>query len=305
MGGTPLYTDASFQIYAGQKVGLVGPNGAGKTTFFRLIAGELKPDKGSVSIQNDVHIAYFSQDSGEMKGRTALLEVVAGNERIGELAGRLKAHEEALSNPELQPAQMESILEKLGNEQSEFEKLGGFAIENNAQTILTGLGIAPQDHNKPVEDFSSGWKMRIALARVLIRLPDLILMDEPTNYLDMETILWLEDWLKNFKGAILMTTHDRDFMNRVVKKIVEVANGKVTAFSGNYDFYEQEKAVRLRQNEAEFSRQQSMLKKEEDFIARFKARASHAAQVQSRVKKLEKIERVELTPEEQEMRIQL
>jgi len=305
MGGTPLYTDASFQIYAGQKVGLVGPNGAGKTTFFRLIAGELKPDKGSVSIQNDVHIAYFSQDSGEMKGRTALLEVVAGNERIGELAGRLKAHEEALSNPELQPAQMESILEKLGNEQSEFEKLGGYEIENNAQTILTGLGIHPRDHNTPVEDFSSGWKMRIALAKVLIRLPDLILMDEPTNYLDMETIIWLEEWLRSFKGAVLMTTHDRVFMNRIIEKVVEVDNGTVTVYSGNYDFYEQEKAVRFKQNEAEFRRQQSMLKKEEEFIARFKARASHAAQVQSRVKKLEKIERVEIAADQLEMNIVL
>jgi len=240
-----------------------------------------------------------------MKGRTALLEVVAGNERIGELAGRLKAHEEALSNPELQPAQMESILEKLGNEQSEFEKLGGYEIENNAQTILTGLGIHPRDHNTPVEDFSSGWKMRIALAKVLIRLPDLILMDEPTNYLDMETIIWLEEWLRSFKGAVLMTTHDRVFMNRIIEKVVEVDNGTVTVYSGNYDFYEQEKAVRFKQNEAEFRRQQSMLKKEEEFIARFKARASHAAQVQSRVKKLEKIERVEIAADQLEMNIVL
>lgn len=196
-----------------------------------------------------------------------------------------------------------TIKNKMGEDQTLYEKMDGFSVESNAQEILTGLGIAPIDHSKPVEDFSSGWKMRIALAKVLILMPDLILMDEPTNYLDLETIIWLEEWLKNFKGAILMTTHDRDFMNGIVKKIVEVSGGKVTTFSGNLDFYEKEKGIRKKQNEAEYSRQQSMLKKEEDFIARFKARASHAAQVQSRVKKIDKIERVELETKESEMEI--
>jgi ATP-binding cassette subfamily F protein 3 len=305
MSGTPLYTNASFQIYEGEKVGLVGPNGAGKTTFFRMIIGEERPDEGAVSIQNNIRIAYFSQNVGEMKGRTALAEVIDGNKRVSELATRLKYYEEKLCDPELDPDTMQNILDKMGDDQTEYEKIGGFDIENNAQTILTGLGIMPEDHSKPVEDFSSGWKMRIALAKVLIVMPDLILMDEPTNYLDMETILWLEAWLINFKGAILMTTHDRDFMNRVVKKIVEVANGKVTTYSGNYDFYEQERAIRMRNNEAEFNRQQSMMKKEEEFIARFKARASHAAQVQSRVKMLDKIEKVELIAEQDEIRIEL
>jgi len=304
-GGTPLLTGVSFQVYNGEKAGLVGPNGAGKTTIFRLVVGEEQPDSGSISVPNGIRIAYFSQSVGEMKGRTALEEVLDGNPRVNELACNLKSYEEKLCDPDLDPVAMEAILEKMGNDQHAYEELGGFDMESNAETILTGLGIHPQDHAKPVEDFSSGWKMRIALAKVLILLPDLILMDEPTNYLDMETILWLEEWLRNFKGAILMTTHDRDFMNRVVKKVIEVANGKATTFSGNYDFYEQEKAVRLRQNESEFNRQQSMLKKEEDFIARFKARASHAAQVQSRVKMLEKIERVELIGEDDAMRIEL
>jgi ATP-binding cassette subfamily F protein 3 len=305
MGGEPLYEDASFQIYGGEKIGLVGPNGAGKTTFFKMIVGELQPDKGAVSIQSNTRIAYFSQNVGEMKGRSALAEVMDGNPRITELAMRLKTYEDKLCNPEIDPDDMAGILEKMGDDQHEFEKLGGFEIENNAQTILTGLGIMPADHAKPVEDFSSGWKMRIALAKVLIVMPDCILMDEPTNYLDMETIIWLEDWLRNFKGAILMTTHDRDFMNRVVNKIVEVAGGTVTTFSGNYDFYEQEKAVRQKQNESQYNRQQSMLKKENEFIARFKARASHAAQVQSRVKMLDKIERVELLSEDAGLSIEM
>ena len=294
MGSIPLYTDASFQINTGEKVGLVGPNGAGKTTLFRMIVGEEQPDSGAISVQGNVRIAYFSQNVGEMKGRPALEEVMGGNHQAAVLARRLASYEESLCDPNLDPTEMETILEKMGDDQTAFEKLGGFEIETNAGIILTGLGIAPADHSRPVEDFSSGWKMRIALAKVLIVLPDLILMDEPTNYLDMETIKWLEAWLINFKGAILMTTHDREFMNRVVRKIVEVAGGEITTFSGDYDFYEKEKAIRRNQNESQFNRQQSMLKKENEFIARFKARASHAAQVQSRVKMLEKIDRVEL-----------
>lgn len=305
MSGGALFSNASFQIFEGDKIGLVGPNGAGKTTFFRIIIGELQPDSGSVGIGNNVRIAYFSQSSGEMKGRSALQEVMAANSRVAELAQRLAVYHEKLGDPNITPNDMDSILTKMGDDQMEFEKLGGFDVETNARTILSGLGIFPGDHDKPVEDFSSGWKMRIALARVLILAPDLILMDEPTNYLDMETIVWLENWLKSFKGAVLMTTHDREFMNSVVRKIVEVANGAVTTFAGNYDFYEKEKLSRRTQNEAEFNRQQSMLKKEETFIARFKARASHAAQVQSRVKMLEKIDRVELISDADEMSIEL
>ena len=305
MGGIPLYTGASFQIHHGEKIGLVGPNGTGKTTFFRLIVGEWKPDEGNISIQNKTKIAYFSQNVGEMSGKTALDEVISGNERISLLSERLNEYHIKLSDSELDADKMAVILEKMGNDQAEYEANGGYEIESDAQEILTGLGIFPKDHNKSVEDFSSGWKMRIALAKVLILNPDLILMDEPTNYLDMETIIWLEEWLVKFKGAFLLTTHDREFMNKVVKKIIEVSNGKVTTFSGDYNFYEREKAILLRNNAAKFSRQQSMLKKEEEFIARFKARASHAAQVQSRVKKIDKIEKVELVPEENEMNIEL
>ncbi|MDB9787206.1 ATP-binding cassette domain-containing protein, partial [Bacteriovoracaceae bacterium] len=205
----------------------------------------------------------------------------------------------------LDPDEMNTILEKMGNDQTEFEKLGGYDLESRVQEILTGLGILPADHEKDAGDFSGGWKMRIALAKVLITNPDLILMDEPTNYLDMETILWLEDWLVQFKGAIFMTSHDRTFLNKVVKRIIEVAHTQVTSFSGNYDYYLKEKEVRNKQLESAHQRQNDMLKKEEDFIARFQARASHAAQVQSRVKKLEKIDRIQLAPQEETMTILL
>lgn len=292
-------------INPGEKIGLVGPNGAGKTTVFRMIVGEEKCDDGQITYNNQLKISYFSQSVGEMKGRTALEEVISGHERVSNLSHLIKQLESKVCDSDLSAEEMEKTLEKLGDAQTDYEKLGGYKVESDAEEILTDLGIAPEDHSKMVEDFSGGWKMRIALAKVLIVMPDAILMDEPTNYLDMETILWIEHWLKEFKGAILMTSHDREFMNQVVNKIVEVSQGKITTYSGNYDFYLKEKAVRKKQNEAAAQRQNDMLKKEEEFIARFQARASHAAQVQSRVKKIEKIERVELIPDDEEMTIYL
>ncbi|MBL6991491.1 MAG: ABC-F family ATP-binding cassette domain-containing protein [Bacteriovoracaceae bacterium] len=305
INGIALFEKANFQINPGEKVGLVGPNGAGKTTFFNLIMGIDRPDEGQVSIENKIRISYFSQKVGEMSGTTALSEVISGSKQLKDLSQSLKEFEQKLADPSLDPDQMDLILEQMGEVQTDFEKLGGYDLESRAQEMLTGLGIFPKDHNKKVEDFSGGWKMRIALAKVLITLPDLILMDEPTNFLDMETILWLESWLKNYKGAVFMTSHDREFMNNVVKKVIEVTPRGVFTYSGNYNFYEHEKEIRRKQNAAEFGRQQSNLKKEEEFIARFKARASHAAQVQSRVKKLEKISRVELEKDLEQISILL
>lgn len=299
LGGRLLYQGASFQVYEGEKVGLVGPNGSGKSSLFRMIMREESPDGGQISFPEKKRIAYFSQSVGEMKGRTALQEVLQGDEKILELQEKLKEFEAKLADYDaLSEDEVAKLLEKMGEVQTEFENRGGYDLEIRAQEILTGLGISPEDHQKKVEHFSGGWKMRIALAKVLVTNPDLILMDEPTNYLDMETILWLEEWLKQFKGAVLMTTHDYYFMNNIAKKIVAISNGRIATFSGNYDFYLQEKEVRLSQVKAEAARQQKNLQKEEEFIARFKARASHAAQVQSRVKKLEKIERIEVPPEE-------
>ncbi|MBF0297923.1 MAG: ABC-F family ATP-binding cassette domain-containing protein [Oligoflexia bacterium] len=305
LGGQKIFSNVTFKINPGEKVGLVGANGTGKTTIFRLIIGEDRADEGQISLQTNTRLAYFSQSVGEMRGNTALQEVVSGHKKVKLLQDEITKYGNQLADSSLDEKEMNKILDRMGNAQSEFEKLGGYEVESNAEEILTGLGIKPIDHSKMVEDFSGGWKMRIALAKVLICTPDVILMDEPTNYLDMETILWLEEWLLNFKGAILMTTHDRDFMNKIVKKIVEISQGTATIYSGNYDFYLQEREMRKKQNEAEYNRQKDMLKKEEEFIARFQARVSHAAQVQSRVKKLEKIERVELMSDEDEMRILL
>ena len=308
INGEPLFENASVQIYKGEKVGLVGANGSGKSTLFKMIIKEEQFDSGSISFPDNSTISYFSQSVGEMSGRSALDEVVLGDSTIERLKTQLQEYEQILADPEnygedskYSEEKMNEILIKMGDVQTEFEKRGGYDLETRAEEILTGLGIFPAQHQNQVETFSGGWKMRIALAKVLVTKPDLILMDEPTNYLDLETILWLEEWLKNYEGAVFMTTHDRDFMNNIATKIVDVSNFELTTYSGNYDFALKEKALRRTQLQAEFERQQDNLAKEEAFIAKFKARASHAAQVQSRVKKLDKIERIKIPPAEEVM----
>lgn len=294
-GGHILFQDATFQANPGERVGLVGPNGAGKSTIFRIITGEVGINEGQVGLPSRTSVGYFSQDVGDMSGRTVLEEALEGAGQ-GTLLHELAALEARLSEP-LDEDEMARVLEEYGDARERFEESGGYDTEIRAQAILTGLGIPPEEHGLPVETFSGGWKMRVALARILVQNPDLLLMDEPTNHLDLESIMWLEEWLRRYPGTLVMTSHDREFLNRAVTKIVEIANGQVTVYNGNYDFYERERDLRAEQLAAAFDRQQDMLAKEENFIARFKARASHAAQVQSRVKKLDKIERVEL-PEE-------
>lgn len=303
-GQKVLYRDASFQLNPGDKVGLVGPNGAGKTTIFRVITKEDGVDEGHVSIPEKIVVGYFSQNIEAMSGKTVLEEVKSAHKTLPAVSQKLKSFEKKLEMSATEPLsddEMAKLLEDYGNAQEEFERLGGYTIETRAQEILTGLGIPPEDHHRMTETFSGGWKMRIALAKILTLNPDVLLMDEPTNHLDIESIIWLESFLKQFEGAILMTSHDREFMNNIVTKIVEIANKSITVYGGNYDFYERERTVRHEQLIAAAKRQEDMLAKEEEFIARFAARASHAAQVQSRVKKLEKIDRIEVPPEEATM----
>lgn len=303
-GNKILYRNGSFQINSGEKIGLVGPNGAGKTTIFRIITGEEGIDGGTISKSDRTVVGYFSQNIEEMQGRSALEEVKSAVGNISEMQARMQECEAHLADPELDPDKMMKILEEYGEIQGEFERLGGYDLESRAAEILTGLGIGPEDYHRPTESFSGGWKMRIALAKILALNPEVLLMDEPTNHLDVESIVWLEEWLVNFKGAILMTSHDRDFLNRLVTKIVEIANKTITVYGGNYDFYERERDIRKEQLIAAAKRQDDMLAKEEEFIARFAARASHAAQVQSRVKKLEKIDRIEIPDEESEIKFE-
>jgi ATP-binding cassette, subfamily F, member 3 len=303
-GSQILFQNASFQILPGTRSGLVGPNGAGKTTIFRLITGEEHADGGEIVIPKKTVIGYFSQDVGEMAGRSALEEVMAASEATVRLGEELTMMESKMCDP-MDDDAMALLLERYGEAQDEFEHRGGYDLESRAQSVLTGLGIGPDAYGRPVESFSGGWKMRIALARILTLNPDLLLLDEPTNHLDVESIIWMEEWLATeFKGMLLMTSHDREFMNRTVSRIVEVANKTITTYSGDYDFYLREREIRREQLLASHRRQQEMLAKEEEFIARFAARASHAAQVQSRVKKLEKIDRIEIPAEQRTIRFE-
>ena len=288
-----LFVDASFQLNPGEKCGLVGPNGSGKTTLFRMIMGEETVDDGDVSVPKKLTVGYFRQDIEEMEGRSVIDEAIAGSGRLGDLHHELNDLQNAMSDP-ARVDDMDAILARFGEVQEEYDHLGGYALESQAREVLHGLGFEDDRIDGDVGALSGGWKMRVAMARVLLGRPDVLLMDEPTNHLDIESIVWLENFLKTVPAALLMTSHDRDFMNRIVTKIAEIDDGEITSYSGNYDFYERERGLREANREAAFARQQAMFAKEQRFIERFKTHAAKAAQVQSRVKALDKIEKIEL-----------
>ncbi len=287
-----VFIEASAALQKGEKVGLVGPNGAGKTTLFRLMTGSEEPDEGQVSTDRGITIGYFSQDVGEMSGRSAVAEVMDGAGPVSTVAAELAELEAAMADPE-RADEMDDIIARYGEVQARFEELGGYALEGQAREVLAGLSFSEEMMDGDVGALSGGWKMRVALARILLMRPDAMLLDEPSNHLDLESLIWLEQFLKDYEGALMMTSHDREFMDRIVTKIVEIDGGTLTTYSGGYEFYVEQRALSEKQQQAQFDRQQAMLAKELKFIERFKARASHAAQVQSRVKSLEKIDRVE------------
>jgi ATPase subunit of ABC transporter with duplicated ATPase domains len=288
-----LFIDASMGIMKGEKVGLVGPNGAGKSTLFRMIAGQDQPDDGQVTIETGMTIGYFSQDVGEMSGQSAVAAVMDGVGPASALAAEMAELEAAMVDPD-RAADMDALVERYGEVQHRFEELDGYALDARAREVLAGLSFSQERMDGDVGLLSGGWKMRVALARILVMRPGAMLLDEPSNHLDLESLIWLEAFLKNYDGALLMTSHDRAFMNRIIGNVVEIDGGCLTTYSGDYDFYEQQRALNEKQRQAQFDRQQAMMAKEIKFIERFKARASHAAQVQSRVKKLDKIEKIEL-----------
>jgi ATPase subunit of ABC transporter with duplicated ATPase domains len=287
-----IFIEASASLQKGEKIGLVGPNGAGKTTLFRLMTGQEQPDEGQVSIDRGITIGYFSQDVGEMQGQSAVSAVMDGAGPVSSIAAELKSLEIALADPD-RADEMEALIERFGEVQTRFDELDGYALDGRAREVLDGLGFSQEMMEGDVGKLSGGWKMRVALARILLMRPDVMLLDEPSNHLDIESLIWLESFLKAYDGALMLTSHDRAFMNRIVNRIVEIDGGSLTTYAGNYEFYEAQRAIAEKQQQAQFERQQAMLAKEISFIERFKARASHAAQVQSRVKKLEKIDRVE------------
>jgi len=287
-----LFVETSFQLNPGEKVGLVGPNGAGKTTVFRLITGEESPDEGTVSVPRRTTIGYFRQDIGDMAGRSVLDETIAGCGDLGDLHHELQDLEHALADPD-RADEMDGILDRFGEVLDAYQSRGGYELEARAKEILHGLGFADDQIAGDAGHLSGGWKMRIGMARVLLSRPDVLLMDEPTNHLDIESILWLETFIKGYPGAVLLTCHDKDFMNRVVSRIIDIDGGEFVSYTGNYDFFVQQRAVAEANREATFARQQAMLAKERRFVERFASHVAKAAQVQSRLKKLDKIEMVE------------
>ena len=291
-GHQALFVEASFQLNPGEKVGLVGPNGSGKSTLFRLIVGEEHPDDGEITLPKRLTIGYFRQDMGEMSGQSVLDAAIAGSGRIGELHHELEHLQHAMADPEQADA-LDKILARYDSVQSEYQHLGGYDLEARAKEILAGLGFAAEQIEQDVGALSGGWKMRVGMARVLLGEFDVLLLDEPTNHLDIESILWLEQFLRQSKSALWMTCHDRDFMNRVVTRIVDVDDGELVSYSGNYDFMEREQKNRAAQKEAAYQRQQAMLAKMQRFIDRFGTHVAKAAQAQSRAKKMDKIERID------------
>ncbi len=291
-GSQILFVNASAAVFRGQKVGLVGPNGAGKSTLFRLLMKEETSDEGTVSVEGGLTLGYFNQDVGEMSGRSVVSETMAGAGEISTVAAELAKLEAGLSDP-AQADNLDRLLERFGEVQARFDELGGYGLEARAREILAGLGFSQEMMDGDVGKLSGGWKMRVALSRILLMRPDALLLDEPSNHLDLESLIWLETFLKDYEGALLMTSHDREFLNRIVTRIIEIDGGVLTSYTGNYDFYEQQRALNAAHAEAAFARQQAMLAKEKRFIDRFKAQAAKAAQVQSRIKKLDKIEELQ------------
>src|SRR3982751_583202 len=230
-----VFIEASAALQRGEKTGLVGPNGSGKTTLFRLITGEDVPDEGQVAVDRGVSIGYFSQDVGEMAGRSAVAEVMDGAGPVAAVAAELKELEHALADP-ARADEMEDIIAQYGEVQHRFEELDGYALEGRAREVLAGLSFSQEMMDGDVGNLSGGWKMRVALARILLMRPDVMLLDEPSNHLDLESLIWLEQFLKDYDGALLMTSHDRAFMNRIIGKVVEIDAGTLTSYSGDLDF---------------------------------------------------------------------
>jgi ATPase subunit of ABC transporter with duplicated ATPase domains len=291
-GSQILFIDASMAVFSGERVGLVGPNGAGKSSIFRLLAGRETPDGGQVTVEKGITLGFFDQQVGEMSGESALDATITGTGEVAILRRQLSTLEHDMADPDKMD-QLDALVESYGLAQARFDELDGYSLEARAQEVLSGLGFSDSMMSGDVGLLSGGFKMRVALARILLMKPDVLLLDEPTNHLDLESIIWLEGFLKSFPGALVITSHDRAFLNRIVTRIVDIDGGELISYSGDYDFYQTQWLERRKQQEARYARQQAMLDKEQQFIDRFKARASHAAQVQSRVKKLEKIEKVE------------
>ena len=276
------------------RAGLVGPNGSGKTTLLRIMLGRDSPDSGNVQVDKSTTIGYLAQDIVAGTGRTILEEVLAAYPEVRDLEGKILALSEAISNDH---NNME-LVNQLGEAQNRFEALGGWNLEDKAKKILSGLGFADEKFTEPMDVFSGGWRMRVALASILLQEPDILFLDEPTNHLDLEATIWLESFLADWKGGMVMISHDRVFLDQSVNHILEIDLKKITLFHGNYTKYTEEKELRMEQHRNAYRNQQKQIKDTERFIERFRYKNTKATQVQSRVKMLDKLEKIEAPTEQ-------
>ena len=289
IGARALYDEANWHIKPGEKIGLIGANGTGKTTLLKIIVGDYSPTSGSISKSKDLTIGYLNQDLLSYASEKSILHVAM---EAFERQNQLHTEIETLLQ-KLETDYSEDLLHKLSDKQHEFETLDGYSIEYKAHEILAGLGFTDADTHRKLSEFSGGWRMRVMLAKILLQTPDILLLDEPTNHLDLPSIQWLEEYLRAFEGAIVIVSHDRWFLDRVINRTVESRKGKLTAYAGNYTFYLEEKGLREEIQRGEFKNQQSKIKQEERLIERFRAKASKAKMAQSRIKMLDKMERVD------------
>jgi ATP-binding cassette, subfamily F, member 3 len=288
-GGQELLRDCTWRIGRGERIGLVGPNGAGKTTICRIFASVEEPDEGRVHRDTGVTVGYLPQEVTTGEDRTVLAEALSGFEAVWRLEAELETLASRMAGPTADPG----LLEIYGEVQHRFEALGGYRLEAEAKIILGGLGFGPESVHRPLDEYSGGWRMRAALARLLLLRPDLLLLDEPTNHLDLESLQWLENFLAAYEGSVVIVSHDRYFLNRMVTAIADLGGGGVTLYHGDYDDFLVEREARQALREAQARNQAKRVAEIERFIERFRYKASKARQVQSRVKMLDRMERVE------------
>lgn len=289
IGSRALYDEANWHIKPGDKTGLIGANGTGKSTLLKLIVGDYTPTSGSISMAKDLKIGYLNQDLLSYHSDKSILYVAM---EAFERQNQLHTEIEALLK-KLETDYSDDILNKLSDKQTEFEALDGYSIEFRAHEILAGLGFSEEEQKRPLATFSGGWRMRVMLARILLQAPDILLLDEPTNHMDLPSIKWLEGYLQAFEGAIVIVSHDRYFLDRIINKTVESRKGKLTLYAGNYSFYLEEKSLREEIQSNQYKNQQAKIKQEERLIERFRAKASKAKMAQSRIKALDRMERVD------------
>ncbi len=290
-GEQTLFSDVTFNVGVRDRICILGPNGSGKTTLFEIIVGNASPDEGSITSRKGASIGYLEQDISPSSGRLLLDDVANASTRINGLAHRIQLLQQMLAEG-VEEKDSAQLLRELGELQYRFEAAGGYDAEHEARIVLSGLGFAESDFHRPLSDFSGGWLMRSTLAKLLLLNPDLLLLDEPTNHLDLESCIWFENYLRAYQGAVLLTSHDRAFLNRVIDRVLAIEQGKVISHRGNYDSFVVARQKELEVTQATAKRQESKIKREMRFIERFRAKNTKATQVQSRIKQLEKMERV-------------